>query len=275
MKGLPAAAALDELRVLAGGKLTGSVDMIWGTSVGGILGALAASEAPGPLTEFFTDDGKKIFKSVWFRHWPKYPAKPIETALKLRLGDLTLNDCSIKLGVTALDRTNQAPFMFKSYDTRNLVVAGATPLWQVGRATSAAQRYFPAYRYGIKYLWDGGNIANNPAACALADARQIWKDEEIKMLVLGCGSDPIILPWWIPRWLQDLILTIGMQFSTGAEEVDYQMEAELGDMYRIIQPEFDGNAELDGALPADLARLEAAAKRMVTQAESTLKWFLK
>lgn len=273
MKGMPAAAVLDELRLLTGGGAA-AVDLVAGTSIGGILSGLYAAEVPGRLTDFFTQDGSVIFrKSIW-RHWPLYPAAPIERVLQKRFAGATLKDCKTKLLVTSLDRRAQEPFMFKSYDTANQVLDGATPLWKVGRATSAAQRYFPAFHFNNRILWDGGNIANNPAVCAYAEACKLWPDEMVKVLVLGCGEDRVPAPAW-PQWLQDLVLTIGLQFDTSQDEVDYQMKQFIGDNYRVLHPKFDRSVALDGANPASLAWLKAAADRMVTASRPTLEWFLK
>jgi len=271
MKGFPAAAVLDELRLLTNGKAT--VDLAAGTSIGGILSALYAAEVPGKLTDFFTQDGGKIFRKAWYRHWPLYPAAAIEEVLKRRFAGATLKDCKTRLLVTALDRKAQQPFFFKSHDTGNQVLDGATPLWQVGRATSAAQRYFPAFRHGQHILWDGGNIANNPAVCAYAEACKLWPGERVKVLVLGCGEDTVPAPRW-PQWLQDLVLTIGLQFDTSQDEVDYQMRQFIGDDYKVLQPKFDRAVALDGADKASLQWLKGAAERMVIESRPVLDWFL-
>jgi hypothetical protein len=273
MKGLPAAAVLDELRLLVNGHVSRHVDLIAGTSIGGILAGLVAAEVPGRLTDFFTEDGATIFRKSIFRHWPLYAAAPIEAVLKSRFAGATLKNCKTRLLVTALDRKAQQPFFFKSYDTGNQVLDGATPLWQVGRATSAAQRYFPAFKHGQHILWDGGNIANNPAVCAYAEACKLWPGERVKMLVLGCGEDVVPAPRW-PQWLQDLVLTIGLQFDTSQEEVDYQMQQFIGDDYRVLQPTFDRPVALDGADTASLAWLKAASERMVIDSRPSLDWFL-
>lgn len=273
MKGLPAAAALDELQIMAAGKLADHVDLIAGTSIGGILAGLVSAALPGPYTSFFTQDGPAIFNPAWYRHWPLYPAGPIEAVLQRRFDCKALKDCKTKLLVPALNRTDQVPFMFKSYDTGNLLLDGATPLWQVGRATSAAQRYFPAFKLGNKYLWDGGNIANDPSVCAYADACKLWPGEQVKLLTIGCGQDDVPAPGW-PQWVQDLALTIGLQFATGQEEVQYQMKQFLGDYYRVIQPTFAAPVKLDGADPSSLAYLVEAGRQFVNDQRPMLEWFL-
>ena len=273
MKGMPAAAALDELNKLAGKPLFNVVDMFAGTSIGGIEVAL---ESIGKsATPFFSEDGPEIFKRRWNQIFPLYRALEIEHCLKKRFCGAALKDCKTRLLVTALDRKSQSPFLFKNYDTSNLVSHGATPLWQVCRATSAAQFYFPKYKLGNKVLWDGGNVANNPAMCAYADAVKLWGDKErIKMLALGCGSDPVKVPSWWPEWLQDIVLTLLMPFQTGAEDVDYQMSQILGNDYRSLQPKFPMPVALDSASPQLLSWDVAAAKSFVNTNRDNFKWFL-
>jgi patatin-like phospholipase/acyl hydrolase len=276
MKGYPAAAALDEMRTLAGGLLHKHVDLFAGTSVGGILAGMAAAWTLGDCTDFFTKEGPNIFKPTWYRHWPKYPAGPIEDALQRIFAGRTLRDCRSKLLVTALNRTQQVPLMFKSYDASSLPEGVKTPLWKVGRATSAAQRYFPAFRLGTDYIWDGGNIANNPAVCAYAEACKLWPGERVKVLTLGCGEDNVPAPRW-PQWVQDLVLTIGLQFNTSQDEVDYQMDqftSSAGNCYRCLQPQFDRPVTLDGADAQSLAWLGAAATRFVAEHRMDFEWFL-
>lgn len=273
MKGLPQAAAMDELRRMAGGSLTSKVDFFAGTSIGGIdalFGSLDQSGLP-----FFNQDGPKIFAKSFWRFWPMYPAAPLENALKRGFGELTLADCRARVLVTSFDKVAQAPFMFKSYDTSNLLRGAATKLRDIGRATSAAQKYFPAMQYGLKKLQDGGNVINDPAVCALADAVKIWgKDEPFKILVLGCGDTKVQLARWMPVWLQELSLTIAAPFETGAEEVDYQMDAFAGDSYRLCQPLFPAPVALDSADVQSLAWLNETATNFVKEHRRDFKWFL-
>lgn len=273
MKGLPAAMALDALTTIARGKLPYKVDLMAGTSVGGI-NLLLASVAQS-ATRFFTEDGPKIFKPSIFRQWPQYRRATIEECLRARFRGFTLADCRTKILVTAFDKQAQIPFLFKSYSADNLPARRKTPLWQIARATSAAQKFFPAYAFGTRLLQDGGNVANNPAVCALADAVFLWGDQEpVKVLVLGCGQPAVSVPRW-PIWLQELILTILAQFDTGAEEVDYQMRQFIGDSYRVIQPRFAKAIALDSADPQSLAYLHEAGVRMIDTHQTDLEWFLK
>lgn len=273
MKGYPAAAALMALREMAGGSLSKKADLIAGTSIGGILASLAACDIPGDWTDFFTQDGPKIFKGRFFRHWPKYSGAAIEERLQNRFGNRTLKDCKTRLLVTALDRTNQVPFMFKSYDPSNLPQGTDTPLWQVCRATSSAQRYFPAFDLGGKFMWDGGNIANNPSVCAFFERRKLGLGDNLKILSIGCGEDNVPVVKW-PQWIQDLLLTIGLQFDTSQDEVDYQLTQELGKNYRCIQPVFSGPVALDDASDYGLAWLRSAATIFVQKNQATIEWFL-
>ena len=126
--------------------------------------------------------------------------------------------------MTSLDLVSQEPFFFKvpdaSADSRNYF------LWQAGRATSAAQTYFPACELDDKILWDGGNVANNPAICAYCEAMKLWPGEQILMVSLGTGSQNAnIKPKSLVNGalIQVGLATVQMIFEAGSEDVDYQM----------------------------------------------------
>jgi patatin-like phospholipase/acyl hydrolase len=173
-----------------------------------------------------------------------------------------LKDCKTNLLVTSLDLISQEPYFFKSYDdTPNYF------LWQVGRATSAAQTYFPGFELDGSILWDGGNCANNPAAYAVADAVKLWKGERLKVLSLGCGAakaniNPLrLINAGIVR---AGLASVGLLFETGAEDTDYQLEQALGDDYMSLQPKFARNVALDDASEEGLSWLNEAAMGFVT-----------
>ena len=83
--------------------------------------------------------------------------------------------------VTSYDTWGRAPVVFKSWKPGH----EALPLWSVCRASCAAPGYFPAQVMQLgdhpRPLIDGGIVANNPAACALAEG---WK------IIKGQGRDP-------------------------------------------------------------------------------------
>ena len=277
MRGLPEAALLEDMERRTGKRCCEIFDHISGTSIGGIVAALLAVGMPAnQAVKFFIQDGPNIFKKHWWRSFglfcPRYPAAPIERVLQARLAGLKILDCKTHLLITSLDLVIQEPFFFKSYDmTPNYF------LWQVARATSAAQTYFPAFELNGRMLWDGGNVANNPAVCAVADATNIWKGERLKILSLGCGTEMAKIN---PRRMKNAgiiragLATVQMLFETGSEDVDYQLEKSFGDDYLSLQPEFPKNVDLDDASPLGLKWLTAAANQFVTEHGAEVEKFI-
>lgn len=278
MRGLPEAALLADIERRTSKPIASLFDHISGTSIGGIVAALlAAGMSASEAVSFFTEDGPKIFSKHWWRTFglfcPRYPAKAVEDVLRNRFGDLKLKDCKTNLLVTSLDLVSQEPYFFKSYEpTPNYF------LWQVGRATSAAQTYFPGFRLEGKILWDGGNVANNPAVCAVADATNLWPGERLKVMSLGCGAAKANIN---PKSLINAgilragLASVALLFETGAEDTDYQLEQALGDDYMSLQPKFARDVALDDASPQGLAWLNEAAMRFVTDNGVEVYNFLK
>ena len=279
MKGYLPCAMLVELERQAGRPVSEMFDMIAGTSIGGILACLFATGSTATeAMKFFTSDGPVIFGSQQlmscngvFR--PRYAAGPLETCLQNRFGKLTLADCKAQLLVPAFDLVAYEPYFFKSgtADTNY-------PLWQVARATSAAQTYFPAYDVGNHVFWDGGNVANNPAACAVAEAYKLWGDEQLCVLSIGCGTasskvDPQnIINAGIARIGTE---TMGLLFDANDELPDYLLKQLLDEQhYFRAQPNPTVDLAIDGADPAALNQLQLEAQLFVQNSAGLIKSFL-
>ena len=66
-----------------------------------------------------------------------------------------------------------------------------TCCWQAVRASSAAPYYLEDFACGEDRFQDGAATANNPSVLALQQARLLWPDKPIDVLVsLGCGLGP-------------------------------------------------------------------------------------
>ena len=81
------------------------------------------------------------------------------------------------LMVTSYDTISRTPVIFKSFKPEHRDL----PLWEICRASSAAPTYFPAHGMTVEgrrcALIDGGVVANNPTACAIAEAMR--KDAKV------------------------------------------------------------------------------------------------
>lgn len=277
--GLPQAAAMLALRQMAGRPLYQVADMIAGTSIGGI-NALLVGSSDTDTTPFFTEDGPVIFKKAW---WPKiglwgsvYGAEAIEGRLKARFASAAVTELKTNVLVTGLDATSKQPFFLRSWDTANLIEGRATPLWKIARFTSAAQHYFPGFRYGTRILWDGGNVSNNPAREADEAADLMWgKDVPRRFLVLGCGTNTMgRVNYENPSAFTLLRIMIGTLFDAAAEDVTADMTAEYEQDYIECQPRFPMPLAIDDASPKALRYLEIAGEEFVKQNRDNFRRWL-
>lgn len=290
MRGLIPCAVLVELERRTGKPCCDLFDLIAGTSIGGILAALLASGLPASeCLKFFTVDGPQIFRRRWWRYFgltgPRYPSAVIEEILFRRFQGLKVQT---RLLIPSLDLATQQPYFFK-FSPHRLTLPRFTAvavrereyeLWQAARATSAAQTYFPAFKTllpdGAHVFWDGGNVANNPALCAYADAVKLW-DDKLLMLSLGTGAPTITLNadrLVNAGMVRNGLATVELLFAAGSEQVDYQMQQLLGGAYHRIEP--DAELPLDDASPDAILNLKSAAVNCLRQAETnrTLERFL-
>lgn len=262
MKGYPQCAVLAELERRSGKPITKLFDLAAGTSVGGIalLSCCAGNSARDTL-DFFTQDGPKIFRKSWVNNLSlmargyRFGSKPIESALKRRFKSKVLADSPMNIVIPAVDRKTGYTVFFKSFDYDTARYG----MWNVGRATSAAQTYFPAYKLNGWSLWDGGNSANNPAVCLLAQAVKLWgKEEEYRMLSIGCGEQPVHRCSRQPGIFATLAETVAMLFESDDSLPDYQLRQVMGDKFVQIQP-IGISTGLADASPDALESLKSAA----------------
>ncbi|MDE3100339.1 MAG: patatin-like phospholipase family protein [Verrucomicrobiota bacterium] len=278
MRGLIPAVVLAELERKAKKPCHEIFDLISGTSIGGILAALLSSGVPASETiQFFTEDGPRIFHRRLWRSFgwlaPRYPAGPLEAVLKKKLGGARLSNCKTKIVVPALNVATQAPVFFNNFE--------GSPdyfLWQIARGSSAAQTYFPAFRLDGMILWDGGNEANNPSACAAADAFRQWGDEPLQMLSLGCGESLAkITPKKLinPGLIRAGLASVALLFEASSNDADYQMKQSLGANYFRIQPGLKTPLSLDDASPQGIIRLREAAQNCAREYDGDIDRFLR
>jgi len=226
-------------------------DCIGGTSIGGIQAlGLAAPDASKKQPRLNTSDFVELFKSKSTRIFPKgnllervipdalkklanykftvYNPKPLEDLLQEQFALLPLSSALTDVVVIATDNQTLAPRVFSSRQ------AGASLrddflMWQVGRATSAGQTYFPAYSLtsvnGDKVgpLSDGGLAANNPALSVYDELRLLNNDTgsvrngNYGMLYLGTGF-----------WDATSLPTDGGQIDYASHVIDALFMSQLG-----------------------------------------------
>ncbi len=218
-------------------------DLITGTSTGGIIALALAKRPPVPveeILELYTVRGNEIFSRGFLEYFPwmfrrKYNHKPLESLLIEYLGEEPLAACAIRVMVPARDLLERKTIWFKSWKNGT-----AIPIWEVARATSAAHTYFCAHKGQV----DGGVSVNNPSACAAAEARVIWPNEEVMVVSLGTGVSTSSLGRLscegYGKWAPHLI---GEFMDGSADAVDYQMDKDPGIDYRRFQMKLDWSSD--------------------------------
>jgi len=257
-------------------------DLIAGSSTGALIGCgLATGRDPATLAGLYHDHRNTIFPGIAGRLWsragrflvqgpsaPKYDGKGLDRVLKKVFGDARLGDAKIPLLVTSYDTILRKPVIFKSFNAAHREL----PMWEVCRASASAPTYFPAHAMTIegrrRALIDGGVVANNPTACAIAEA--LRKDARVAntqdLLVLSVGSGernrPIDLKsaqeWGALEWAVPIIDVL---FDGNTDSVDYIARQLVGDGYFRMQTELViGLDDMDDTSSTNIAALEIVAK---------------
>ncbi|MBD2122285.1 patatin-like phospholipase family protein [Trichocoleus sp. FACHB-262] len=130
---------------------------------------------------------------------------------------------------------------------------------------------------------DGGVGANNPTACAIAEALRLGHaPQDIQVLSIGTGQPEGSIPWvearqWgILRWAWNArIIGVTMDAPSGIHAyVSQQIIAD--DHYLRIQPKLNYSKEgIDNASPENLANLRRDAEACLSQVQGRLAHFLK
>lgn len=157
------------------------IDLIGGTSAGGIVALMLASgKTPQQSLDLFIKHAPAIFSVDWVR-WlmsancllgAKYPTKGFEKILKQTFGDESITDVKIPVFVTTYCRNVDEFKLLDSEDSKEF--PGLTKV-QAALATSAPPTYFSRQTLnsikGKLSCEDGGVGANDPGELVLTKAR--------------------------------------------------------------------------------------------------------
>ncbi len=297
VRGLVSAIWLEALqaRLQAAGKgaLHEHFDLIAGSSTGALIAmALGIGMPAREITQLYEHFGDDVFPGAAERLWsrltrsftqglsaPRYSPKGLERVLKRVFGERTLGGISPRAMAIAYDTITRTPLFFKSYKPQHADI----PLWEVCRAATAAPTYFPAHLTTVerrrRALIDGGVVANNPTACAIAEAVRLNNDASLKGIVLlsvGTGqttrpiSEREATSWGALEWA---IPIIDVLFDGSADSVNYIAGQILGEGYyfRLQTPLMRGYDDFDNGDRTNLLALrhvaEAHLDRPETQAQ--------
>ena len=174
-------------RILAEANCFDKFDAFVGTSIGAPQ-VLAISLGKQSLVrpEFFDKWMTQIFYRSWLRKtnpfMVKYDDKGLNAALQAIFGSSMLGDAKKPVFITAADigQKTLKVFSSQSFDDKGWLA------WEVCRAATAAETYFPAW----KGYADGGIYANNPSMVGLAAVVRVLgaKMEDVEILSIGTGE---------------------------------------------------------------------------------------
>src|SRR3954447_23630200 len=282
-------------------------DLAAGTSTGGIIALGLATPGPGGRPELsaedllglYTEHGHEIFDaSLWRRigtlgglRDARYSEGPLERLLQERFGTAMLSQALLEVVVPAYDLSLPGPFFFKRRYARDEQHTWDVEHWRAARATSAAPTYFepaelpPFENEGAHALIDGGVFANNPAACAYAEALPAFTGEaggdvEIHVVSVGTGEPPPrpgtaggpvpydrARGWGLAHWAGPMLHVV---FDGVSKTVDYQMRRLCADAedtaprYHRVQSDLPtASPALDDGSPRNIGRLIADAEALV------------
>jgi len=231
----------EEVSRKLGGPLWKQFDLVAGTSTGAILACAVANEIDTQrIVDLYTNEGRKVFpfpRLLVRLFWgPKYSGKGLENALEAVFEHTRFGDLKVKPTlVTAYDTFTGRPVIFKSDRSRHEAIL----VRDICRASSAAPTYFPPHSLKIRGakvpLIDGGVVANNPTACAIAEAvrrnrpdgREGASGDILKRLVVASFGTGDVLrritkdeakKWGAFRWARPIIDVL---FGGSSAAVDY------------------------------------------------------
>jgi patatin-like phospholipase/acyl hydrolase len=195
MRGIFTASALTALERDLEVCIADHVDLIVGTSTGALIGlGIAAGKSPAEMLDFYEVNGPKIFRRPrrLSRPWrPKYDRTILDQLLLQEFGELTLNDLSTPVCITAHELVAGTTRVWKDDHHPDLSGGGRQLVWKVAAATAAAPTYFAPFQINeADSHVDGGIWANNPAMVGVAEAVHYGgrRLEDIHLLSVGTTS---------------------------------------------------------------------------------------
>ncbi|HEU4518803.1 MAG TPA: patatin-like phospholipase family protein [Microvirga sp.] len=275
IRGLIPALVLAEIEERTGRRIADLVDMIAGTSTGGILACALGKPDPLPAAEIaslYVEEGPKIFDRSLLKQITslggyldeRYSESGLVRALDRYLGDTPMTAATLPLLLTAYDTEERAIHLLRSEGEHS----GASMV-EAAHATSAAPTYFEPVRLGGATLIDGGVFATNPALVAYAELR----GKLDLLLSLGTGEHTRPLPyekvkdWGQLEWARPVIDVV---FDGGQDAVDMQLRALLPEGYVRLQTQLEqASDDLDDASSENLEHLREEAETLITR-ETTL-----
>jgi calcium-independent phospholipase A2-gamma len=211
-----------------------------------------------------------------------YQSKPLHHLLKelsggkhYRLIDIT-SQTDTRVVIVSVDHSKSPalPYLFRSYNPPTAASryhgTCQTPLWQALRASTAAPGYFDDLPLDDRRFVDGGIAFNNPAALALHEARALWPNRPLGVLLSIGNGNP--RPRKTEHSFTQTLLTV-VHACTETEKT-HQMLLDLlsPDAYFRLNPEDDSfEWSLDETRPEKFDSLDAAVDAFAEQNSELLQ----
>ena len=296
IRGLIPARVLQEIERRTGRRTADMVDLVAGTSTGGLLAC--GLTRPGrdgrpmytaaELADVYVTDGPRIFSrslgktitSAGGLTDEKYDDAGLNATLQEQLGDTRLSQSLRDLIITAYDLEGRNALFFRSARARVDTTYDFT-MADAARSTSAAPSYFePAHVTDVAgahtyALVDGGVFAINPSLCAYADIAAAGRTGEITlMLSLGTGSATEPIPyakarsWGALDWARPILDVV---FDGVADTIEFEARTLLGDRFIRLQRHLSvASSALDDASAKNLAALEREADLLIKEQSAAI-----
>jgi uncharacterized protein len=261
-------------------------DLVAGTSTGALVAAAVAAEVPiaelvvrwpALARDVFAGPGAIARLRSMLRYGPSgpaYEAAPLAAAVERIVGRRTMGSLAAATMLLAYDVETARPWVAKSWHP----TFAELQLSDVLLASCAAPGYFPGRVVAGRPLIDGGFAANNPSACALAEAARLSGGDasKVRLLSLGTGAAPSpidasdIAEWglleWAPRAVSELL-------EAQVAAADYQCAQLLGDRYLRLQPGIPRHLRAMDAAANVAGLMDAARQFLEARGEAALmKW---
>ena len=266
VRGVYSAVLLQRLVALAGNFLP-NVDLIAGTSTGGLIAlGLAGGLSAADLVVLYRDNADRIFDDSWLDDLTDlgkiagadYDNRELKKVVVGLFGDTRLKQLKKRVLIPTFDLDNvddprakkHAARMWKAKFFHNFPSSdsdGEETVVDVAMRTTAAPTYFPSYQGYV----DGGVVANNPSVAALAQALDSKTGQQsladICLLSIGTGLNPERVEgknhdWGFAQWAKPLV-TLMIDGAMGVS--DYQCRRLIDDRYLRLEPVLPERISLD------------------------------
>ncbi|MEC9358658.1 MAG: CBASS cGAMP-activated phospholipase [Pseudomonadota bacterium] len=194
-RGLFTAKILADIEQHIGSPVATRVDLLAGTSIGGILALALAMEIPASdMVRLFERHGAEIFSRR--RLTLLGTLKSTYTAERLRdllqqdelFGGRLLSACKHRVIVPSINYSTGKPVIFKTSHHPNFVGDHRLRLVDIALATSAAPMYFPRHVFENSQYVDGGLYANAPGLLALHEAEKFLGQRADNVWAVSIGT---------------------------------------------------------------------------------------